>query len=61
MVHEANQKAHPPDGDDLKDLNGMAKALIVSMAWSYADAVEKNKRILSQPETGDRSEKKIEE
>ncbi|MEG4396802.1 hypothetical protein [Microcoleus sp. BROC3] len=44
MTNDGNQKAEPPESEDSKDLDGMAKAFIVSVAWSYAEALERTKR-----------------
>ncbi|HLO51206.1 MAG TPA: hypothetical protein VK211_22520 [Kamptonema sp.] len=56
MVNEANKNDRPPENEDLKDLNGIAKGMIVGIAWSYADALEKNKQAESQQETAQKSE-----
>jgi hypothetical protein len=45
MTNDGNQKAQAPDNEDFKkDLDGIGKALIVSVAWSYAEALERTKR-----------------
>jgi len=45
MTNDGNPKAQAPDNDDLKkELDGIGKALIVSVAWSYAEALERTKR-----------------
>ncbi|MEG4941054.1 hypothetical protein [Microcoleus sp. F4-D5] len=44
MTNDGNQKAEPPESEDSKDLDGMAKAFLVSVAWSYAEALERTKR-----------------
>ncbi|MCC3407363.1 MAG: hypothetical protein JGK17_17570 [Microcoleus sp. PH2017_10_PVI_O_A] len=45
MTNDGNPKAQAPDNEDFqKNLDGMAKALIVSVAWSYAEALERTKR-----------------
>ena len=44
MMNDGNQKAEPPESEDSKDLDGMAKAFLVSVAWSYAEALERTKR-----------------
>lgn len=46
----SNQERHPepvkfPDIDDSKALNDLAKAMMVSLAWSYADAWQKNESL----------------
>ena len=41
MTNDGNQKAEPPESEDSKNLDGMAKAFIVSVAWSYAEALER--------------------
>ncbi|MDB9510207.1 hypothetical protein PN499_03160 [Kamptonema animale CS-326] len=56
MADKANQKAQPSENDDLKDLKGIFKGIIVSAAWSYADILEKNKQAESQQETAQKSE-----
>jgi hypothetical protein len=48
MTNEGNHKAEPPESRDLNNLDGMAKAFLVSMAWSYADALEQTKRSENQ-------------
>lgn len=55
MVHNAEQPPHPSEKQELKDLHGLAKALIVSMAWSYADAVEKFPQTASPQELSSKS------
>jgi len=44
MTNDGNPKAEPPESEDSKDLSGMAKAFLVSVAWSYAEALERTKR-----------------
>ena len=44
MTNDGNQKAEPPESEDSKELDGMAKAFLVSVAWSYAEALERTKR-----------------
>lgn len=56
MIDEGNQKTQPPENDDLKDLKGIFKAMIVNIAWDYADILEKNKRAASQQKTGEKSQ-----
>jgi len=56
MLNEANQKDTTPENDDLKDLKGIFKAMIVNVAWDYADILEKNKRAASQQKTGEKSQ-----
>lgn len=48
MMNDANQKAESPENQDLKNLDAMAKALIVKVAWAYAEALEKTKRAENQ-------------
>lgn len=48
MMNDANQKDEPPESEDLKNLDALAKAFIVQMAWSYADALERTKRDKNQ-------------
>jgi hypothetical protein len=63
MMNDANQKAEPPENEDSKNLDGMAKAFIVSVAWSYAEALERTKRAEdkkqeSAPESQPKSQEK---
>ena len=44
MTNDGNKKAQPPESEDSENLDGMAKAFIVSVAWSYAEALEQTKR-----------------
>jgi hypothetical protein len=45
MTNDGSPKPQAPDNDDFKkDLDGIGKALIVSVAWSYAEALERTKR-----------------
>ena len=44
MTNDGNKKAEPPESKDLKNLDGMAKAFIVNLAWSYAEALERSKK-----------------
>ena len=44
MMNDGNQKAEAPESEDAQNLSGMAKAFIVSVAWSYAEALERMKR-----------------
>lgn len=45
MTNDGNPKPQAPDNEDLKkELDGIGKALIVSVAWSYAEALERTKR-----------------
>ncbi|MEG5063256.1 hypothetical protein QUB33_06490 [Microcoleus sp. B3-A4] len=55
MTNDGNQKAEPPESEDSKDLDGMAKAFIVSVAWSYAEALERTKRSQNPQEPGPES------
>jgi hypothetical protein len=48
MMNDANQKDEPPESEDLKNLDAIAKAFIVQMAWSYAEALERTKRDKNQ-------------
>ncbi|MEG4573594.1 hypothetical protein QUA56_12995 [Microcoleus sp. N3A4] len=50
MTNDSNQKAEPPKSDNSKNLSGMAKAFIVSVAWSYAEALQRTKRSQNQQE-----------
>ncbi|MBD1829617.1 hypothetical protein NDI47_10230 [Microcoleus vaginatus GB1-A2] len=44
MTNDGNQKAEAPQSEDSRNLSGMAKAFLVSVAWSYAEALERMKR-----------------
>jgi len=57
MTNDGNPKAQAPDNDDLKkELDGIGKALIVSVAWSYAEALERTKRAEKKQETAPESQ-----
>ncbi|UNU27615.1 hypothetical protein [Microcoleus vaginatus] len=43
MMNDGNQKAEAAETEDTQNLSGMAKAFIVSVAWSYAEALERMK------------------
>ena len=45
IMNDGNQKAEPPENEDSQNLSGMAKAFLVSVAWSYAEALERMKRL----------------
>ncbi|MEG4348842.1 hypothetical protein QUA70_07020 [Microcoleus sp. LAD1_D5] len=44
MMNDGNRKAEPPKSEDTQNLSGMAKAFLVSVAWSYAEALDRMKR-----------------
>ncbi|MBW3586135.1 MAG: hypothetical protein KY448_09895 [Cyanobacteria bacterium 0813] len=44
MTNDGNQKAEAPESEDSQNLSGMAKAFLVSVAWSYAEALDQTKR-----------------
>ncbi|MEP6515943.1 hypothetical protein [Microcoleus vaginatus] len=44
MMNDGNQKAEAPESEESQNLSGMAKAFLVSVAWSYAEALEATKR-----------------
>ena len=44
MMNDGNQKAEAPETDDAQNLSAMAKAFLVNVAWSYAEALERTKR-----------------
>ncbi|MEG4146723.1 hypothetical protein [Microcoleus sp. Pol12B5] len=44
MMNDGNQKAEAPETEDAQNLSGMAKAFLVSVAWSYAEALDRTKR-----------------
>lgn len=56
MTNDGNHKAEAPESPDSKNLDGMAKAFLVSMAWSYADALEQTKRSENQQQPAPESE-----
>ena len=56
MTNDGNHKAEPPESTDSNNLDGMAKALLVSIAWSYADALEQTKRSENQQQPAPESQ-----
>ena len=50
MTNDGNPKPEPPESEDSENLDGMAKAFLVSVAWSYAEALERTKRAQNQQE-----------
>ncbi|MEG3842208.1 hypothetical protein [Microcoleus sp. herbarium14] len=48
MMNDGNPKSEPPESEDSENLDGMAKAFLVSVAWSYAEALERTKRLQNQ-------------
>ncbi len=44
MMNDGNQKAQVPESEDSQNLSGIAKAFIVNVAWSYAEALEQMQR-----------------
>ena len=61
MMNDANQKAETPENEDSKNLDGMAKAFIVSVAWSYAEALERTKRAEDKQESAPESQPESQE
>lgn len=61
-MNDANQKADQPENNDLNNLDGnldgMAKAFIVQVAWSYAEALERTKRHENQQKPVQKSQPK---
>ncbi|MEG4341919.1 hypothetical protein QUB70_01345 [Microcoleus sp. A003_D6] len=55
MTNDGNPKAEPPENEDSENLDGMAKAFLVSVAWSYAEALERTKRSRNQQEPAPKS------
>ncbi|MEG4809732.1 hypothetical protein QUA82_18670 [Microcoleus sp. F8-D3] len=55
MMNDGNQKAEAPASEETKNLSGMAKAFLVSVAWSYAEALERMKRSQNPQETAPES------
>ena len=51
IIDDGNPKAETPESEKSENLDGMAKAFIVSVAWSYAEALEQTKRAQNQQET----------
>ncbi|MFM9264523.1 hypothetical protein [Tychonema sp. BBK16] len=56
MTNDGNHEAKAPESPDSNNLDGMAKALLVSMAWSYAEALEQTKRSKNQQKPAPESE-----
>jgi hypothetical protein len=56
MTNDGNQKAPAPKNQDSEHLDGMAKAFIVSVAWSYAEALERTKRAEKKQEATPKSQ-----
>ncbi|MEG3977133.1 hypothetical protein QT970_21290 [Microcoleus sp. herbarium8] len=56
MTDDGNPKAPAPESDDSKNFDGIAKAFIVSVAWSYAEALERTKRSENQQEAAQKSQ-----
>ena len=56
MTNDGNQKAPAPESEDSKNFAGMAKAFIVSVAWSYAEALERTKRSQNQQQPAPESQ-----
>lgn len=50
MMNDGDKKSEPPEKEDSKNLDGMAKAFIVSVAWFYAEALERTKHAQNQQE-----------
>ncbi|WP_333129772.1 hypothetical protein [Microcoleus sp. Pol11C3] len=44
MMNDGNQKAEVPETEDAQTFSAMAKAFIVNVSWSYAEALERMKR-----------------
>lgn len=56
MMNDGNPKPEPPESKDSENLDGMAKAFIVSVAWSYAEALERTKRARNPQEPAPESQ-----
>ncbi len=56
MMNDGNPKGEPPESKDSENLDGMAKAFIVSVAWSYAEALERTKRAQNKQEIAPESQ-----
>ncbi|MGB3265113.1 MAG: hypothetical protein WBA89_14310 [Microcoleus sp.] len=56
MTDDGNPKAPAPESEDSKNFAGMAKALLVSVAWSYAEALERTKRSRNSQEPAQQSQ-----
>lgn len=48
VINQSNQNPNNSDREALKELNGMAKALMVSFAWSWGEVYEENLRKKAQ-------------
>lgn len=57
--HNFQAETAEPETDESKHLHDLAKALIVNFAWSYADALEKNKSTTSTGENSPESNGKV--
>jgi len=58
MTKDGNDKAESPENRDLNNVDGMAKAFLVSMAWSYAEALEKTQKSQNPQKPAPESQKK---
>jgi hypothetical protein len=56
MTNDDDRKAEPPESEDVKNLDGMAKAFIVNVAWSYAEALERSKRAKNKQQSAPESQ-----
>ncbi len=56
MMNDGNPKPEPPESKDSENLDGMAKAFLVSVAWSYAEALERTKRLQNPQEPAPESQ-----
>ncbi len=57
MTKDSNDQAESPENQDLNNVDGMAKAFLVSMARSYAEALEKTQKSQNQQKPAPESQK----
>ncbi|WP_377478430.1 MAG: hypothetical protein P2A85_07585 [Microcoleus anatoxicus] len=57
MTKDGNDQAESPENQDLNNVDRMAKAFLVSMAWSYAEALEKTQKSQNQQKPAPESQK----
>ena len=51
MMNDGNKKTQVPESEDSENLSGIAKAFLVNVAWSYAEALERMKQPKKQEAT----------
>lgn len=57
MTKDGKDRDESPENRDLNNVDGMAKAFLVSMAWSYAEALEKTQKSQNQQKPAPESQK----